>query len=479
MFEEFRWTKVSAKRNAVTSAYEPIQPFVFRELARQVGVDTFFDIGANIGLYTILVASMKSVGRVHSFEPTEETFTNLVENVRLNGLEQKVLCHKVVLSDSARDVPFGLVGDVSGANGVVETTIHDERKFRQVITCRTQPLDAVVHLTGSRIAIKLDVEGHELSVLRGARGLLEGNRGFAQIEVYDPEGEGRKVIESMEELSWPLVLRLGPDHYFTNEPAAATPQVLKGILECAASAMIAAGVARFHGRSKPVRDESRRGSMSERLWRYLRSGRSRKFQGSASYWERRYARGGNSGPGSYCRLANFKARVLNDFVARHGVRSVIEFGCGDGNQLTLACYEQYLGFDIAATAIEACMGRFPNDPTKQFRHATAYAGERAELALSLDVIYHLVEDEVFDAYMQRLFGSAEKYVIIYASNDQTLNRSGQVAHVRHRKFSDWIDRKADGWALARHIPNDYPSSMDDPKNTSFADFYIYERLSNG
>ena len=44
MFEEFGWTKVSAKRNAVTSAYEPIQPFVFRELVRQVGADTFFDI---------------------------------------------------------------------------------------------------------------------------------------------------------------------------------------------------------------------------------------------------------------------------------------------------------------------------------------------------------------------------------------------------------------------------------------------------
>jgi FkbM family methyltransferase len=277
MFEEFRWTKVSAKRNAVTSAYEPIQPFVFRELIRHVGVDTFFDIGANIGLYTILVASMKSVGRVHSFEPTEETFMHLVENVRLNGLEQQVLCHQVVLSDLERDVRFGLVGDVSGANGVVETTIHDKRKFRKVVSYRTQLLDAVVGLSGARIAIKLDVEGHELAVLRGACGLLEGNTGFAQIEIYDPDGEGRKVIERMESHSWPLVLRLGPDHYFTNEPSTADPQVLKSILESAASEMIAAGVARFQGGNRPGRDRSRRGSLSGRLRHYFERAQSRRL----------------------------------------------------------------------------------------------------------------------------------------------------------------------------------------------------------
>ena len=41
------------------------------------------------------------------------------------------------------------------------------------------------------------------------------------------------------------------------------------------------------------------------------------FTDSRSYWERRYAKGGDSGPGSYEELASFKATILNDFVAEH------------------------------------------------------------------------------------------------------------------------------------------------------------------
>lgn len=56
------------------------------------------------------------------------------------------------------------------------------------------------------------------------------------------------------------------------------------------------------------------------------------FRGSAQYWERNYACGGTSGPGSYGTLAEGKAASLNAFVHEHAVGSVIEFGCGDGHQ---------------------------------------------------------------------------------------------------------------------------------------------------
>ena len=54
--------------------------------------------------------------------------------------------------------------------------------------------------------------------------------------------------------------------------------------------------------------------------------------------EKRYSAGGNSGAGSYSQLAEFKAQVLNRFVATHDVKHIIEFGSGDGNQLALAEY---------------------------------------------------------------------------------------------------------------------------------------------
>jgi len=194
---------------------------------------------------------------------------------------------------------------------------------------------------------------------------------------------------------------------------------------------------------------------------------------SGKYWEGRYAAGGNSGAGSYNRLAEFKAEILNDFVKKHSINSVIEFGCGDGNQLSLAQYPKYLGFDVSQTAINICKNKYFDDKTKEFRLLDAFSGEKAELTLSLDVIYHLIEDRVFENYMETLFGASTKFVIIYASNKTS---SQLTYHVKHRKFTDWVEFNKKDWNLLKFIPNKYPAQDDngnDP-STSFADFYIFE-----
>lgn len=197
------------------------------------------------------------------------------------------------------------------------------------------------------------------------------------------------------------------------------------------------------------------------------------FSTSSNYWEDRYRRGGNSGAGSYNRLACFKADVLNEFVAAHHIRSVIEFGSGDGAQLGLAKYPQYTGVDVSTTVLEATRRRFAEDPSMRFLHTSEVAADdRAELALSLDVIYHLVEDEVFDAYMRQLFDGATQYAIVYASNE---DKSWPDPHVRHREFTRWVERNEPHFELVEKIPNAYPYSGDNPENTSFADFYVFAR----
>jgi SAM-dependent methyltransferase len=198
------------------------------------------------------------------------------------------------------------------------------------------------------------------------------------------------------------------------------------------------------------------------------------FHGSEDYWISRYREGGNSGAGSYNRLAEFKAEVLNDFVASHAIGDVIEFGCGDGNQLTLASYPSYLGFDVSPDAIESCTRRFASDSSKSFMLVRDYTGQTAQLVLSLDVIYHLIEDEVYETYMQTLFGAARDYVVVYSSDKEEMH--AQIAHVRHRQFSQWVRSNAPGWRLLRHIPNRYPYTGNNDTG-SLADFYIYERGS--
>jgi len=197
------------------------------------------------------------------------------------------------------------------------------------------------------------------------------------------------------------------------------------------------------------------------------------FRDSENYWINRYKTGGNSGAGSYNQLAKFKSEILNKFVLQNDVGSIIEHGCGDGNQLNLAEYPEYIGFDVSPKAITMCERLFENDKTKTFKLAKEYIKETAELALSLDVIYHLVEDSVYIDYMNRLFDSAERFVIIYSSNTDNNSRNS-ARHVKHRKFSKWITDNRTDWELVEHIPNLYPFKGDN--NTgSLADFYVYTK----
>ncbi|MDX8493394.1 class I SAM-dependent methyltransferase [Mesorhizobium sp. VK22B] len=196
-----------------------------------------------------------------------------------------------------------------------------------------------------------------------------------------------------------------------------------------------------------------------------------KFRNSADYWERRYRAGGTSGAGSANRLARFKADFLNRFVANHQIQSVVEFGCGDGMQLALAEYPKYLGLDNAPSAVARCRERFANDATKQFKLVDSDPGHH-DLALSLDVVYHLVEDRVFDTYMRNLFSASERFVILYSSNS---TESTPEPHVKHRRFTNWIEVNLLEWKLCSVTPNAYPLDPRDPDNTSFADFYVYSR----
>lgn len=201
------------------------------------------------------------------------------------------------------------------------------------------------------------------------------------------------------------------------------------------------------------------------------------WKGSADYWENRYKKGGNSGAGSYNSLASFKAEVINSFIKQHQVNTVIEWGCGDGSQLLLMYYPDYYGIDISETAVEMCKNRFRDDPRKHFYWSGVdnfSLRKRADIALSLDVIYHLVEDDVFEKYMKQLFESAEKYVCIYSCND---NDENSWSHIKHRKFTDWIDNKyPNEWQLISLIKNKYPYDKDNLQNTSWSDFYFYERI---
>ena len=201
-----------------------------------------------------------------------------------------------------------------------------------------------------------------------------------------------------------------------------------------------------------------------------RAVRHAQFRVSTNYWERRYRKGGNSGAGSYGEVAKYKAAVLNGLVKELGVTTILEFGCGDGAQLALATYPRYVGLDVSRTAVQICLSLFSSDNSKSFLFYDPecflnHGALQAEMVLSLDVLLHLVEDEVLARYLRDLDRASSKYLVFY-TEDASITSSS--SHVRYRKLSEWAHMLPD-WQLTRRITN--PLKGPD----TIADCFLFER----
>ena len=202
----------------------------------------------------------------------------------------------------------------------------------------------------------------------------------------------------------------------------------------------------------------------------------RPFTTSGDYWTRRYASGKTSGAGSYGRFAEYKAEFINRFVAENHVGRVIEFGSGDGNQASLFDFPEFTGVDLVPQVVEAARKRFADRPGWEFMTVAedAARGGRADMAQSLDVIYHLVEDEVFEGYMRRLADAAGRFLLVYSSDHDEAETGN--AHVRHRRYSDWLAANAPELKPARSWENPFARTPEsDPKETTFAFFSLFQR----
>ncbi|HSR87903.1 MAG TPA: FkbM family methyltransferase [Pontiella sp.] len=132
--------------------------------------DQFLDVGANVGVYSLLASALTGASSM-AIEPVPETFTRLREHVKLNGLEGKIECINQGVGEEAGSLRFS-TGSQDCLNHVVPVDSNDDTPSIQI---PVTTLDAI-HDRTSPAMMKLDIEGYEWHALKGAARLLEDRR---------------------------------------------------------------------------------------------------------------------------------------------------------------------------------------------------------------------------------------------------------------------------------------------------------------
>lgn len=161
--------------------------------------DLFIDVGANVGSYTILACA--AVGsRGIAFEPVPSTYARLVENLRLNHLEERV--RTINKGVGARPGSISFTSDGDTTNHVL---VRGERR-NGAVTVEVTSLDAALR-EDTPAMIKIDVEGYETPVLEGAQETLR--KSTLQAVIIELNGSGHRYGFDEEK-----ILHMMLDHGF-------------------------------------------------------------------------------------------------------------------------------------------------------------------------------------------------------------------------------------------------------------------------
>ncbi|MEU5695935.1 FkbM family methyltransferase [Actinosynnema sp. NPDC020468] len=159
-----------ARMAVVSAGYEHAEGEVLAGATKAGGV--FVDVGANIGWFSLLVAAHRPFSEVWAFEPIPDTARRLRNAIGAAGLSN-VVVHQLGLGDHAADVPFQVTRDNAFTH-----------RAESGVPLPVRTLDSLWERAGRpRVdCVKVDVEGDEPAVLRGASGLLAEWRPLLLVE---------------------------------------------------------------------------------------------------------------------------------------------------------------------------------------------------------------------------------------------------------------------------------------------------------
>ena len=156
------------------SLFDEIIDSIFSEYIKPR--DTLIDVGANIGTHTIhLVNQVEKNGKVYAFEPFENNLRELEKKININKLTTRVKTHQMALSNNTGKSDFEIFKDRPAVCGFIERPWYDKSKM-EVITVEVDFIDNVFDKIQKIDLIKIDAEGADFDIVKGARKCINYSR---------------------------------------------------------------------------------------------------------------------------------------------------------------------------------------------------------------------------------------------------------------------------------------------------------------
>jgi FkbM family methyltransferase len=173
----------------------------------------FYDVGANIGLYTLLASRrVGTQGMVYAFEPHVGNVQSLLHNVSRNGLlsRTKIISCALHEKEGFFDFNYYSAGSGSSMSQLDDTRDANDQRFQPAFSeyKYATTIDRLIETGAIRPAdhLKLDVDGNEMLILRGMRKLLAG-RGLKSIQVEVNVRFKAELYSWMDQHGYALALR--------------------------------------------------------------------------------------------------------------------------------------------------------------------------------------------------------------------------------------------------------------------------------
>lgn len=200
------------------NGYEQFEySILFSKLVRQVSV--FYDIGANIGYYSLLGCQLNPDINVKAFEPANGPSFYLNKNIKLNNMGDSITSVNLALSNSIGKTVFHevkntkysyLEHNLSGENNLVGKVAK-----KSFIECEvaTDTLDHYCQEQNEQPdLIKIDTEGAEILVLRGGEKTIKDSRPIVICEILSPE-KGEEIMSFFNKIENYTIFKLNGSNF--------------------------------------------------------------------------------------------------------------------------------------------------------------------------------------------------------------------------------------------------------------------------